>query len=92
MHQAKVLYRASVATDAVLREVDDVLGAEAVRDLVASVRRMRGVLRVKMEDANDVRMAEEAVRGARRFFDTLQRHAEQEGKSDVEVLRLLREA
>ena len=56
MHQAKVLYRASVATDAVLREVDDVLGAEAVRDLVASVRRMRGVLRVKMEDANDVRM------------------------------------
>lgn len=92
MHQAKVLYRASVATDAVLREVDDVLGAEAVRDLVASVRRMRGVLRVKMEDANDVRMAEEAVRGARRFFDTLQRHAEQEGKSDVEVLRSLREA
>jgi hypothetical protein len=92
MHQAKVLYRASVATDAVLREVDDVLGAEAVRDLVASARRMRGVLRVKMEDANDVRMAEEAVRGARRFFDTLQRYAEQEGKSDVEVLRLLREA
>jgi len=32
------------------------------------------------------------VRGARRFFDTLQRHAEQEGKSDVEVLRSLREA
>ena len=92
MHQAKVLYRASVATDAVLREVDDVLGAEAVRDLVASVRRMRGVLRVKMEDANDVRMAEEAVRGARRFFDTLQRHARREGKEDVEVLRALREA
>ena len=92
MHQAKVLYRASVATDAVLREVDAVLGEETVRELAATVRKMRAMLRVKMEDANDVRMAEEAVRGARRFFDTLKIHAEKEGKEDVEVLRTLREA
>ena len=92
MHQAKVLYRASVATDAVLREVDAVLGQERVRELAATVRKMRAMLRVKMEDANDVRMAEEAVRGARRFFDTLKVYAEKEGKEDVEVLRTLREA
>ena len=92
MHQAKVLYRARVATDATLREVDAALGSGTVRDLAATVRRMRAALRVKMEDANDVRMAEEAVRGARRFFDTLQRHARREGKEDVEVLRALREA
>lgn len=92
MHQAKVLYRESVATDAVLREVDAVLGEETVRELAATVRKMRAMLRVKMEDANDVRMAEEAVRGARRFFDTLKIHAEKEGKEDVEVLRTLREA
>lgn len=92
MHQAKVLYRASVATDAVLREVDAVLGQERVRELAATVRKMRAMLRVKMEDANDVRMAEEAVRGARRFFDTLKVYAEKENKEDVEVLRTLREA
>ena len=80
------------ARDAALREVDTVLGAEVVRDMAATVRRMRAVLRVKMEDANDVRMAAEAVRGARLFFDTLRRHAEKEGKEDLEVLRALREA
>ena len=53
---------------------------------------MRAALKVKMEDPNDVRMAEEAVRGARRFFDTLKVYAEKENKEDVEVLRTLREA
>jgi len=90
MHQAKVLYRANVARDAVLREVDAILGEEIVSELTSSVKKMRRMLRIKMEDANDVRMAEGAVRGARLFFDTLSKHAAENGKEEFEILQTLR--
>lgn len=51
---------------------------------------MRRILRVKMEDANDVRMAEEAVSGAHLFFTRLRGHAEAHARDDFAVLEMLR--
>ena len=66
MHQAKVLDRRDRVCEAVA-DADETLGEERITWLVACVREMRLLLRVKMEDANDVRMAEEAVTGANGF-------------------------
>ena len=57
-----------------------------------SLKAMRAALKVKMEDPNDVRMAEEAVKGADAFFTKLREHAEAHGLEDVDVLRSLRDA
>ena len=59
MHQAKVLDRRHRTADE-CADMDAVLGGESVAWLVECVREMRVILRVKMEDANDVLMAEEA--------------------------------
>ena len=48
------------------------------------------ILKVKVEDANDLRMAEEAVDTAHRFFSTLQTFAAQKGISDYTALKQLR--
>ena len=73
MHQAKVLDRRDRPVRAVA-DADETLGEERITWLVACVREMRLLLRVKMEDTNDVRMAEEAVRrGANDFFVRLRR-------------------
>ena len=56
------------------------------------MKAMRAALKVKMEDPNDVRMAEEAVKGADAFFTKLREHAEAHGLEDVDVLRSLRDA
>ena len=90
MHQAKVLDRRHRTADECV-EMDSVLGEDTVTWLVECVREMRLILRVKMEDANDVLMAEEAVNGAHAFFTRLQSHAEaHEGTDDFAVLEILR--
>lgn len=72
-------------------DMDAVLGAESVARLAQRVAEMRLILRVKMEDANDVLMAEEAVNGAHAFFTKLQKHAEShDGMDDFAVLEILR--
>ena len=48
------------------------------------------LLRVKMEDPNDVLMAEEAVTAAHAFFIKLQTYAANQGKSEFDVLEELR--
>ena len=56
------------------------------------MRSMRQILKVKIEDANDVRMAEETVRGAHLFFEKLATHSQKQNKQDFEILRKLRAA
>lgn len=89
MHQAKVLDRRHRTADEVA-DMDAVLGEDTVARLVDRVREMRLILRVKMEDANDVLMAEEAVNGSHAFFTRLQSHAEAHGEEDFTVLEKLR--
>lgn len=91
MHQAKVLDRRDRVCEAVA-DADETLGEERITWLVACVREMRLLLRVKMEDANDVRMAEEAVTGANDFFVRLRRLAEDRNVEDYAVLEELRSA
>ena len=92
MHQAKVLYRKEVFENDVLTKCDEVLGEDTVRELTEMVKQMRLILKVKIEDANDVRMAEEAVAGAHLFFEKLKVHSIANGKEDFEILKKLREA
>ena len=51
---------------------------------------MRILLRVKMEDPNDVLMAEEAVTAAHAFFTKLKSFAANQGRSEFDVLEDLR--
>jgi hypothetical protein len=52
---------------------------------------VRPLRRVKMEDANDVLMAEDSVNGSHAFFTRLQSHAEAHvGEDDFSVLKILR--
>ena len=92
MHQAKVLDRRDRVKCEAVADADETLGEERITWLVACVREMRLLLRVKMEDTNDVRMAEEAVTGANHFFVRLRRLAEDRNVEDYAVLEELRSA
>ena len=71
MHQAKVLDRRH-RTGEECGDVNLVLGPERVRgDGARGSRDLRSALRIKVEDANDVRMAEEAVKAGHSFWTKL---------------------
>ena len=91
MHQAKVLDRRH-RTGEECGDVNLVLGPERVREMVLAVRDLRSALRIKVEDANDVRMAEEAVKAGHSFWTKLSAHASQHGAADYAALETLRNA
>ena len=91
MHQAKVLDRRH-RTGEECGDVNLVLGPERVREMVLAVRNLRSALRIKVEDANDVRMAEEAVKAGHSFWTKLSAHASQHGAADYAALETLRNA
>ena len=91
MHQAKVLDRRH-RTGEECGDVNLVLGPERVRGMVLAVRNLRSALRIKVEDANDVRMAEEAVKAGHSFWTKLSAHASQHGAADYAALETLRNA
>ena len=53
---------------------------------------MRAALKVKMEDPNDVRMAEEAVKAGHAFWTKLREHANAHGADAFAALAKLRDA
>lgn len=91
MHQAKVLDRRH-RTGEECGDVNMVLGPERVRGMVLRVRDLRQALRIKVEDANDVRMAEEAVKAGHAFWTKLREHAKTHGADAFEALATLRDA
>ena len=91
MHQAKVLDRRH-RTGEECGDVNLVLGPERVREMVLAVRNLRSALRIKVEDANDVRMAEEAVKAGHSFWTKLAAHAAEHGAADYAALETLRNA
>ena len=91
MHQAKVLDRRH-RTGEECGDVNMVLGPERVRGMVLRVRDLRQALRIKVEDANDVRMAEEAVKAGHAFWSKLREHAERHGADAFAALTKLRDA
>lgn len=91
MHQAKVLDRRH-RTGEECGDVNMVLGPERVREMVLAVRDLRSALRIKVEDANDVRMAEEAVKAGHSFWTKLSSHAAEHGAADYAALETLRNA
>ena len=91
MHQAKVLDRRH-RTSTECGDVNMVLGPERVRGMVLRVRDLRQALRIKVEDANDVRMAEEAVKAGHAFWTKLREHASAHGADAFAALAKLRDA
>ena len=91
MHQAKVLDRRH-RTGEECGDVNMVLGPERVRGMVLRVRDLRQALRIKVEDANDVRMAEEAVKAGHAFWTKLREHAKRHGADAFAALTKLRDA
>ena len=91
MHQAKVLDRRH-RTSTECGDVNMVLGPERVRGMVLRVRDLRQALRIKVEDANDVRMAEEAVKAGHAFWTKLREHANAHGADAFAALAKLRDA
>ena len=90
MHQAKVLDRRH-RTGEECGDVSVILGPERVRGMVLRVRDLRQALRIKVEDANDVRMAEEAVKAGHAFWTKLREHANEHGADAFAALVTLRE-
>ena len=78
MHQAKVLDRSDAlgAYDGTIRE----LAGDRLPWLVDHADLLRKLLRVKVEDGNDLLMAIDTVKDVHKFYDKLQRHAAQTGE------------
>ena len=83
MHQAKVLDRsdALVAYDQTIRQ----LAGERLPWLVDQADLLRKLLRVKVEDGNDLLMAIDTVKDVHKFMTRLQQHAEATGEDQFSL-------
>ena len=62
------------------------LGEEEVQGLVSSVNLLRQLLKVKVEDPNDLNMARQAVSDAHRFLEHLTSYAQEKSQTVYESL------
>ena len=87
MHQAKVLDRSErlAADDAAIRK----LAGERLDWLVDSADLLRKLLRVKVEDGNDLLMAIDTVDEVHLFWQRLQTHAQETGEGHFELYQRL---
>jgi hypothetical protein len=73
MHQAKVLSRKRRLIDAQIgTALEAIVGPDGLKAMVSHVNDMRRLLKIKVEDKNDLRMATAAVKDAQAFFMALQ--------------------
>eukprot|EP00668_Euglena_longa_P035442 GGOE01045529.1.p1 GENE.GGOE01045529.1~~GGOE01045529.1.p1 ORF type:complete len:404 (-),score=110.29 GGOE01045529.1:558-1631(-) len=73
MHQAKVLNRKKrLANAQVGAALQSAVGAEALLAMGQQVQQMRRMLKIKVEDKNDLRMASAALQDAQVFFQALE--------------------
>lgn len=80
--QAKVLDRRERLQGLDLHAV---LG-DSVEEMIANIEELRRFLKIKVEDENDLRMAEQTICELRAFFDRLQAAATERGQSAFELL------
>mmetsp|Transcript_47801 Transcript_47801/g.88949 ORF Transcript_47801/g.88949 Transcript_47801/m.88949 type:complete len:400 (+) Transcript_47801:263-1462(+) len=93
MHQAKVLDRRVRLEDGeVSCRVQTYLGAQYLEELMQPLRDLRALVRVKVEDSNDVHMAEDCVRATGCFLTTLNRYSKEKGLTEYTALENLRTA
>jgi len=85
MHQAKVLDRTD-RLGHVEEKLSGHLGEEEVQGLVSSVNLLRQLLKVKVEDPNDLNMARQAVSDAHRFLEHLTSYAQEKSQTVYESL------
>jgi len=88
MHQAKVLDRRPSLQQ--FGNIEELVGAEKMEEFLQPVQELRTLLRVKVEDANDLCMAEEAAKTAAHFLTGLSRYADQKAQSQLQALEALR--
>ena len=85
MHQAKVLDRSERLAEVEQSLLGFVPGGE-LSELVERVNLLRTLLRVKVEDPNDLTMARSSVYSAFNFFSRLQAYANDKGSTPYEAL------
>jgi len=88
MHQAKVLDRRPRLDDA--GNIEQQVGAEKLNQFVQPVQGLRALVRVKVEDHNDLCMAEEAAKATAQFLAGLSNYATQKGQTAYQALEDLR--
>ena len=88
MHQAKVLDRRQRLEGEV--SLEEHLSAAYIKELTQPVRDLRAMIRVKVEDSNDLNMAEDIVRATSQFLTTLGRYAKDKGLTEYTALENLR--
>ena len=83
-----LLHRVGQPTDRESRDVDldGLLGREKVLDMVASTAELRNLLRVKVQDNNDLRLAATALGETAGFFARLDAEAAKRNVQPHEVL------
>ena len=85
MHQAKVLDRSERLAEVEQSLLGYVPDGE-LSELVERVNLLRTLLRVKVEDPNDLTMARSSVYSAFNFFSRLQTYADDKGSTPYEAL------
>eukprot|EP00736_Rhodelphis_marinus_P004180 Rmarinus@m.7878 len=64
-------------------------GEKALLDLAVQSRRLRQLVRIKVEDLKDIEVLEKALRDTSCFFDAVEEYARQHSISDAAVIRRL---
>ena len=83
-----VLHRLGFPTDGESRELplERAVGAERAREMCAGVSEVRSLLRIKVQDNNDLRLAQTALCETSSFFERLDAFAAKKNKTPSEVL------
>ena len=83
-----VLHRLGFPTDRESREtpLERAVGAERAREMCAGVSELRNLLRIKVQDNNDLRLAQTALCETSAFFERLDAFAAKKNKTPSEVL------
>lgn len=89
MHQAKVIDRRQTLVQ--FGNIEEQVGAEKLDELLQPVQALRTLLRVKVEDANDLCMAEEAAKTAAHFMVGLSNYAAHKELTQLQALQALRD-
>ena len=83
-----LLHRLGLPVDRESREcpLERLVGVERRREMCSGVSELRNLLRIKVQDNNDLRLAQTALLETTAFFERLDAFAEKKGKTPSEVL------
>jgi hypothetical protein len=83
-----VLHRLGLPVDRESRELqlEKLVGLETIGEMLTRAKELRNLLRIKVQDNNDLRLAQTALLETSGFFNRLDAFAQKKGRTALEVL------